>query len=52
MGLRNFIKRKVKRVLDSDAPPKGPLPASAACWVEDLPRTVVHEGVAVALRAA
>jgi len=49
MGLRNFIKRKVKRALGGDAPPKGPLPTSAVCWAEDLPRTVVHEGVPVAI---
>ncbi len=49
MGLRNFLKGKVKRALKRDAPPKGPLPDTAVCWLEDLPRTVVHDGVAVAL---
>jgi nitrite reductase/ring-hydroxylating ferredoxin subunit len=49
MGIRNFLKRKLKGTVKRDAPPKGPLPASAVCWLEELPRTFVHEGVAVAV---
>lgn len=49
MGVRNFLKRKLKRATRRQAPPKGPLPDSAACWAEDLPRTVVHRGEAVAV---